>query len=72
MTDDEYQTHMDGLAQKVGNTLAGERIEDAAIACAACIGFGLLQLKPEHRTVLRKQINVMIEKIVDLPRRPTQ
>ena len=70
MTDDEYQTHMDGLAQKVGEALAGQRIEDATIACAACIGFGLLQLKPEHRDALRKQINTIIEKIVAMPQRP--
>ena len=64
MSDDEYQTHMDNLAKKVGEALAGQRIEDATIACAACIGFGLMQLKPEHREILRKQVSDMIEKIV--------
>ena len=70
MSDDEYQTHMDNLAKKVGEALAGQRIEDATIACAACIGFGLMQLKPEHREILRKQVSDMIEKIVAMPQRP--
>jgi hypothetical protein len=70
MTDEEYQTHMDGLAKKVGEALGGERIEEAIIACAACIGFGLLQLKPPHRDVVHLQAKKMIDTLIAMPQKP--
>jgi hypothetical protein len=64
MTDDEYQDHMDELAKKIGSVLVGERIEDGIIACAACMGFALIQLTPPQRMAVRGHTEKMINEIL--------
>jgi len=64
MTNDEYQDHMDNLAKSVGRALEGQRIEDGIIACAACIGFALLQLTPEQRKKMREHTDHLINEIL--------
>jgi hypothetical protein len=64
MTDDEYQDHMDELAKKIGSVLVGERIEDGILACAACMGFALIQLTPEQRKAVRRHTDHMINEIL--------
>ena len=70
MNEDEYREHMDRLATSVGKVLNGQRIEDGMSACAACIGFGMVHLKPEDHDKMRKHVNNIIDAIVERTPRP--
>jgi hypothetical protein len=65
MTADEYQDHMDALATKVGLSLEGEMMEEAIVACAANIGFGVAQLPPEGRRVMLNHVLELINQIIN-------
>ena len=64
MTKEEYQIHMDALAMRVSKTMAGERLEDALSAYAACIGFGMLQLPPHQHDLMHQHIGNIIGAII--------
>ena len=71
MNHDEYQDHMDQLAQKVGQVLNGERLEDGISACAAAIGFGMTQLVPSQHEKMRAHIDRIIDAIIEnVPGKP--
>jgi hypothetical protein len=65
MSLEEYQAYMDALTMDVSKAMGGARLEDAITACAACIGFGMAQLPPEHRETMRTQFNNIIDKIIE-------
>jgi hypothetical protein len=64
MSQEDYQTHMDALAKKVAATLKGVRLEDGISACAACIGFGMVQIPPGDHAKMRVHIGRIIDAII--------
>jgi hypothetical protein len=65
MTPDQFQDHMDKLSIRVSQALGGERLEDAMSACAACIGFGMIQLPPEQHDKMRAHLDRIIDVIIE-------
>jgi hypothetical protein len=65
MTNEEYQKHMDELALRVGHALKGMRLEDAISACAANIGFGMVQLPSDQHEKMRAHFNLIIDTIIE-------
>jgi ribose 5-phosphate isomerase RpiB len=64
MNQEEYQDHMDKLAKKVAEVLNGQRVEDGISACAACIGFGIVQIPTDKHEKMRAHIDNIIDAII--------
>jgi hypothetical protein len=65
MTHEEYQEYMDQLSLRVSKAMEGARLEDAISACAACAGFGLVQLPADQRDKMREHMARIIDKIIE-------
>ena len=65
--DPEYQHHMDILANKISHILDNETLEDAALVCAACLGFALREMWPEIRKKNKPIAMKLMNKIISAP-----
>ena len=71
MNPEEYQQYMDALSMRISKAMAGARIEDAISGCAACIGFGLVQLPADQHEKMRAHLTRIIDKVIEnAPRKP--
>ena len=70
MSLEDYQSYMDKLAMSLSETMKGARLEDALSACAACIGFGIVQLPEEQHGKMRAHLNRIIDAIIEKAPRP--
>ena len=70
MSPEEYQDHMDKLAMKISQAMEGNRVEDGISACAACIGFGMVQLPADQHEKMSAHISRIISAILARAPRP--
>jgi hypothetical protein len=72
MSLEEYQMFMDTLALNISKVMQGVRVEDGMSACAACIGFGMLQLPSDQHGKMREHLNRIIDTIIEKAPRQKQ
>jgi len=70
MSLEDYQAYMDKLALRISETMKGARLEDALSACAANIGFGMVQLPEAQHDKMRAHLNKIIDAILEKAPRP--